>query len=180
MATKRAKLRGGQSIFTFDNRWVVPYCPALLREFRCHLNMEICATVKAIKYVVKYISKGSDMAAFQLRQELGLDRRQVEPDHKKAGSDRASKETCKKAEPKRDHDEIRDYLVGRYIGPMEAVNTILGFKLHDRSPAVIRLPVHLPGDQLVYFTASTVHVAAAKPKLTKLTAFFDVGIYFIE
>ncbi|PAA46684.1 hypothetical protein BOX15_Mlig000328g25 [Macrostomum lignano] len=68
--TKLAKLRGGQRVmFTFDNRWVVPYCPALLREFRCHLNVEICATVRAIKYVVKYITKGSDMAAYQIRKE---------------------------------------------------------------------------------------------------------------
>src|SRR6266849_140798 len=37
-----------------DNRWVVPYSPYLLQKFRSHINVEICASVRAVKYINKY------------------------------------------------------------------------------------------------------------------------------
>ena len=40
--------------FSFDNRWVVPYNPYLLAKYECHINVEICTTVKAVKYLYKY------------------------------------------------------------------------------------------------------------------------------
>lgn len=49
----------GQTIVR-DNRWVVPYNPYLLQKYRCHMNVEICATVEAVKYINKYVYKGSD------------------------------------------------------------------------------------------------------------------------
>lgn len=53
----------------FDNRWVVPYNPVLLRTFNAHINVEFCHSVKSIKYVCKYINKGSDQATFALENE---------------------------------------------------------------------------------------------------------------
>uniref|UniRef100_A0A453A415 Helitron helicase-like domain-containing protein n=1 Tax=Aegilops tauschii subsp. strangulata TaxID=200361 RepID=A0A453A415_AEGTS len=38
-----------------DNRWVVPYNPHLLRYFNCHINVEACGSIKAVKYMFKYI-----------------------------------------------------------------------------------------------------------------------------
>lgn len=52
-----------------DNRWVVPYNPYLLEtlylliRFNCHMNVEICSTMKAVKYLYKYINKGEDRRA---------------------------------------------------------------------------------------------------------------------
>ena len=43
-----------------NNRWVVPYNPYLLQKYQCHLNVEVCATVQAVKYIHKYVYKGSD------------------------------------------------------------------------------------------------------------------------
>lgn len=49
-----------------DNRLVVPYNPVLLRIFSAHINVEACNSVKSIKYICKYVNKGSDQAAFAL------------------------------------------------------------------------------------------------------------------
>ncbi|XP_062541344.1 uncharacterized protein LOC134209376 [Armigeres subalbatus] len=47
-----------------DNRWIVPYSPLLSKTFEAHINVEYCNSVKSIKYICKYVNKGSDMAIF--------------------------------------------------------------------------------------------------------------------
>jgi hypothetical protein len=42
---------------TFDNCYIVPYNPFLSTRCDCHINVEVCASVKAIKYIHKYIYK---------------------------------------------------------------------------------------------------------------------------
>ncbi|XP_054711426.1 uncharacterized protein LOC129221016 [Uloborus diversus] len=59
--------------FQLDNRWVVPYNPVLLRTFESHINVEITNSVKSIKYVCKYITKGNDQAAFILKNDKDID-----------------------------------------------------------------------------------------------------------
>jgi hypothetical protein len=49
----------GQQVIR-DNRWVVPYNPYLLQKFQSHINVEVCASVQAIKYIHKYVYKGTD------------------------------------------------------------------------------------------------------------------------
>ena len=46
-----------------DNRWVIPYNPYLLASFDCHMNVEICSIIKAIKYLYKYVYKRHDKIA---------------------------------------------------------------------------------------------------------------------
>ena len=43
-----------------DNRWIVPYNKLLLRSMNCHCNVELCMSIKSIKYVLKYVHKGCD------------------------------------------------------------------------------------------------------------------------
>nr|PNR39262.1 hypothetical protein PHYPA_019540 [Physcomitrium patens] len=45
-------------IVRLDNRWVVPYNPYLIGRFNCHINVEICSSIKIVKYLHKYIFKG--------------------------------------------------------------------------------------------------------------------------
>lgn len=52
-----------------DNRWIVPYCPLLYKTFNAHMNVEFCNPVKSIKYVCKYVSKGSGAAMYALQDK---------------------------------------------------------------------------------------------------------------
>jgi len=55
--------------FTIDNRYEVPYSPYLTARYKAHLNVEICGSIQAIKYIHKYIYKGSDQSAVQVLSE---------------------------------------------------------------------------------------------------------------
>ncbi|PIA26326.1 hypothetical protein AQUCO_09500057v1, partial [Aquilegia coerulea] len=57
-----------------DNKDVVPYNPHLSEMFDCHINVEICASVRAVKYIHKYIYKGHDRTTM-----VYLDARYVGP-----------------------------------------------------------------------------------------------------
>ncbi|POS82786.1 hypothetical protein EPUL_003994 [Erysiphe pulchra] len=52
----------GTGAFQFDNRWVVPYNAYLTKKYVAHINVEVARGVQAIKYIEKYIYKGSDRA----------------------------------------------------------------------------------------------------------------------
>jgi hypothetical protein len=49
-----------------DNRWVIPFNPSLLMLYNCHINVEICSSIKAVKYLYKYIYKGPDGASYSV------------------------------------------------------------------------------------------------------------------
>lgn len=51
-----------------DNSSVVPYCSLLCKIFISHINFEVCKSVKAIEYILKYINKHSDKAIFNLQR----------------------------------------------------------------------------------------------------------------
>lgn len=110
-----ADVRGRQ----VDNSWVVPYNPVLLRIFDAHINLEFCASVKAIKYICKYILKGGDVASYEV------------------------------TDGKR--DEVSTYQNGRYISSSEAAYRIFQNPIHQHSPPVQQLQVHLENGQRVHF-----------------------------
>ncbi|VEN49979.1 unnamed protein product [Callosobruchus maculatus] len=56
-----------------DNRWLVPFSPLLCKTFKAHINVEFCHSVKSIKYICKYVNKGSDMAVFGVAAENSSD-----------------------------------------------------------------------------------------------------------
>ena len=47
----------------YDNGHVVPYNRFLLLKYNCHLNVEIAVSIRAVKYLYKYISKGHDQTS---------------------------------------------------------------------------------------------------------------------
>ena len=73
-------------------------------------------------------------------------------------------------------DEIKAHLDGHFIGPTEACWKIFEFNMHRESPAVQRLPIHLPNEHYVNFYAhQTVNEVLARQnvKKTQLTTWFD-------
>lgn len=57
----------------YTNQHVIPYNPYLAQKYNCHINVEICCTVKSVKYIYKYIFKGNDAAMFDLESPINVD-----------------------------------------------------------------------------------------------------------
>lgn len=130
-----------------DNRWVVPYNAYLLAKFDCHINVEICSTVKAVKYIYKYIYKGHDKIHFRLNAET----------------------------PGTVADEIKDYQSARWVCPVEATWRIYRFPLNQMSPSVMHLQLHLENLQTMTFKETDDLSDLLKnpfAKKTMLTEFF--------
>ncbi|XP_027180792.1 uncharacterized protein LOC113779417 [Coffea eugenioides] len=114
-----------------DNRWVVPYNPYLLAKFNCHINVEICSTVKAVKYIYKYIYKGHDKIHFRVNSDSSND----------SNSD-ANLSTV---------DEIKDYQSARWVCAVEGIWRIYRFLLSEMHPSIIHLQLHLENCQPLNF-----------------------------
>ncbi len=48
-----------------DNQWIVCHSKYLIWKYRCHINVESIASVKAIKYIYKYVYKGHDRTTME-------------------------------------------------------------------------------------------------------------------
>uniref|UniRef100_A0A914Z2E1 Helitron helicase-like domain-containing protein n=1 Tax=Panagrolaimus superbus TaxID=310955 RepID=A0A914Z2E1_9BILA len=133
--------------FVVDNRYVVPHCPNLLLELNCHINVEVVSSIKAVKYLYKYIFKGHDSAAMKI-----VDGSVV-------------------------YDECESFLDSRYMGSAEACWRILGYELHGQSHSISRLPLHLPGEQRVSFVdaENEDELKAAMEKMSMLMEYFELN-----
>ena len=49
-----------------NNQWIVPYNPYLSAKCDCHINIESLVSFSTLKYVHKYIHKGSDHATLEV------------------------------------------------------------------------------------------------------------------
>ncbi len=135
--------------FTIDNRWIVPYNPFLSLKYKAHLNVEVVTSVQCVKYLYKYITKGSDRVIIQLANG-----------EKKDIS----------------NDEVERFVNARYISASQAYWRLYEFRISERYPPVDKLPLHLENEQTVYFQPSQASEIASKPPpVTKLTAYFDLN-----
>jgi len=123
--------KGGQHL---DNTWVVPYNLNLLKKYQAHINVEWCNKTIFVKYLFKYVTKGADCSKIYLRRVRN-------------GEDTPyDKET-------QTTNEVKEYLDCRYICDQDACWRILGFDIHRHHLAVERMPVHLPNDNYVAYSA---------------------------
>jgi len=138
--------KGGAAL---DNRSMVPFNPWLCTKYNAHINVEICTSVQSVKYLYKYIFKGQDRAMGKVQ-----------------GGDGADKQLFV--------DEIAQFVDGRYIGACEAAWRTMGFDVGDIKPSVLRLDLHMEGQEPVTVEADEVLAARAEegaPR-TQLTAYF--------
>ncbi|UYV74064.1 hypothetical protein LAZ67_11002019 [Cordylochernes scorpioides] len=118
-----------------DNRWVVLYNPYLLVRFNAHINVEVCASVKSVKYLFKYVYKGHDRAEVEVSVgELDMESRA--------------------------HDEIKNFLdaraVGKIVIPLASTGiaaTLLsgGQTVHSR----FKLPIPLLENSVAAISANS-------------------------
>ncbi len=56
----------------FNNCFIVFYNLYLIRKYNVYINIEIYIIVKTVKYIYKYIYKGSDKTTVEIQGQNGL------------------------------------------------------------------------------------------------------------
>jgi len=131
-----------------DNTRIVPYNPALLLQFNCHMNVEVASSVVAVKYLFKYVYKGHDRVIYSIQKGADADdpASDAQPQRYVVFVLLLIFDLCR-----RQVNEVQRYLDARYVSASEACWRIFRFRLQERSPNVERLPVHLPDGQQVFY-----------------------------
>ena len=108
----------------YTNECVVPYNPCLSARYNCHLNVEICNAVAAVKYMFKHCHKGQD--------------------HVMQNVSAADADT----------DEIAECVAARWVGSNQGFTGLFRIGLTHRRPNVHRLSLHLQDEQVVCYAPS--------------------------
>eukprot|EP01022_Parablepharisma_sp_SALTPOND_P030442 TRINITY_DN7629_c1_g2_i1.p1 TRINITY_DN7629_c1_g2~~TRINITY_DN7629_c1_g2_i1.p1 ORF type:complete len:1733 (+),score=72.80 TRINITY_DN7629_c1_g2_i1:935-6133(+) len=146
---RTVKVRSG--IF-LDNRYVVAYNPWLCTKYNAHINVEVCSTITAIKYLYKYVYKGQDKIIYELQRVSSNSRPAGDP-----------------------INEVDSYLNARYISPIESAWRIFGFSLHKQHPSIQRLALHLEDEQNIYYSTNEGVASIRKKSKTTLTQYFKLN-----
>ncbi|WVZ88745.1 hypothetical protein U9M48_035226 [Paspalum notatum var. saurae] len=143
-----------------DNRNVVPYNMHLLKKYNAHINVEWCNKSNMIKYLFKYVTKGSDRAKVYF--EITAKTSNASPGPQLAPP-----------------NEIQEYINARYLSTCEALWRGFEYDIHFRVPPVERLVVHLPGlNHVRYEPGADLRALLASPaaKSTMLTEWFEANL----
>jgi len=134
---------------------VVPYNCFLLRKYKCHINVEYCASIQSLKYIFDYIHKGGDRAFCKVKKvdELGKNENDQNDEV---------------------YDELSTFIDGRYLSPMEAAWRLEELPLCGRSYSVIRLTVHTENQQNIVFEENK-EINALQNWKTSLTEWFELN-----
>jgi hypothetical protein len=89
--------------------------------YNCHINVEICSS--AVKYLYKYIYKGSNRASYSIDKFDNGDKVVI--------------------------DEIKRFRDARCVTPLDVVYRSYGFSFYQMYPPILHLTVHLPGMHMV-------------------------------
>jgi hypothetical protein len=108
-----------------DNRWVIPFNPSLFMLYNCHINIEIRSSIKAVKYLYKYIYNGPDRASYSVDKYDNGDNVVI--------------------------DEIKQFRDAICDTPPEAMYQLYGFSLYQMYPPILQLIVHLLGMHMVAY-----------------------------
>ena len=152
------KKKGKHKKEVLDNSRVVPHNLFLLMKYRCHMNVEVCNSITAVKYLYKYVYKGHDKVMYGLKK-----------------NDKVDMQTDSNQGPGR--NEINEFVEARYCSTSEACWRTFEFSMGKLYPQVQRLTVHLPQEQHVLYNSNdpeNTKEVLEMSEMTKLNAFFMV------
>jgi hypothetical protein len=134
-------------------------------QYKCHINVEVCSSITAVKYLYKYVYKGHDRALAVVRPEVGA-LPTIAPQAVAGGANGNNVFAAR--------DEVQNYLDGRYVSASEACHQLFAFDLHGMHPNVYHLAVHLPNEETTYFhEGTTIGEAMMRNNSTTLTGWCD-------
>jgi len=94
-------------------------------RYNCHINVEVCSSIKGVKYLYKYVYKGTDCTSFAVENKNESDLVEI--------------------------NEIKQYRKARFITAIEAIYKLYRFPMYSMSPPVLQMQVHLSGMHMVPF-----------------------------
>ena len=103
-----------------NNSRVVPNNVYLLMKYRCHINVEICNSITAVKYLYKYVYKGHDRVMYGVKAKDQLDTN-MDPNQTRGRPPR---------------DEIKEFVEARYCSTSEACWRTFEFSMGSFYPRV--------------------------------------------
>lgn len=119
--------------------------------------MEICNSIGAVKYLYKYVFKGSDKIEFSLQNLNNT-------------NNNAPKEDIHK------NDEIHKFQEARYVSASESVWRIHNFNTNAQFPHTNRLQIHLENLQSIVFSETAeLDTLLDKNIETQLTHYFKLN-----
>jgi hypothetical protein len=142
-----------------DNKSDVPYNMWQLKKYNAHINVEWCDKINMIKYLFKYINKGSDRVKVYFEITAWTSNASPRPELPPP-------------------NEIQEYIDVRYLSVCEAIWHFLEFDIHYRTSSIEWLHVHLPSMNYVWYEAGatlTKVLESSTAKHTMLIAWFDVN-----
>jgi hypothetical protein len=146
--------------FDVGNEFVVPYNKFLSNKYDAHINVEICSSIQAVKYLYKYVYKGHDRIIARFEKD-----------------NTANKTTITSDSATEENNEIQNYKNSRYVSASEAFYRIMSYDMHGEYPKVERLAVHLEEQQVISFSDDdTVSSVMMKNTSTTLTEWMQLNI----
>ncbi len=150
-----------------DNWWIVSYNLHLATKYHAHINMEICSSISAVKYLYKYVYKGPDRATAVVERWVDTPSQENNPQEVIANVEWQNR------------DEIKAYLEGRYVSASEASWRLFSFRMHDGTPSVTCLVVHEPGMHMIVYNDNAnifETINSEQNQKTTLTEYFQANI----
>ena len=113
------------------NQNVSPYCPKMLKKYKCHLHIDICMTkIASICYLFQYMLKGEDQLTVKIIQKQLIEQKLLDP-----------------------NNEIDLYVNGWYVSATEAFWRIYKFPIIEVRPHSELLLIHLEHEKNVVFSS---------------------------
>ena len=157
-----------------NSTWVVPYVPAMLRRYHCHINVEVVASVTIVAYLYKYVFKGSDSATVAMRAQP------PQPTHPTVTPTTSTPIAPNLTPPPANAhtpqgpDACDEFLTTRFTGSTEAASHFFGYHRSRMTPSVDELPVHLPGhDNIIVAEANMDVRAIVNETISQVATYFN-------